>query len=69
MNASRVLLPPDGVIASGCLVVSVGCDSGGALSGGSDGSVVTTLEPGYTIKHNNKIQVFSRSLCGCFCRP
>lgn len=57
-------LPPDGVAAAslvGRVVVSVGCGPGGGLSGDSDGSVVTTLEPGYRFKNNDKIQVFSHN--------
>lgn len=74
MNGSCVTAPPAAAVAVAvagdcCVaaafvvgaVVAVG-DAGGGVSGGSDGSVVTTLEPGCSVKDKDKIQACSRAL-------
>lgn len=64
MNGSSVTAPPAAVAVTtdSCVVAPAGrfvvaVDvAGGWVSGGSDGSVVTTREPGCSIKDSGQIQ-------------
>lgn len=63
MNGSSVTAPPAAVAVTtdSCVVAAAGrfvaVDvAGGWVSGGSDGSVVTTVEPGCSIKDSGQIQ-------------